>query len=331
MSSIIERMYRKHSVLGEIKDQKKSIAELNGSSGKRVNSLDELASDLGIWNNGGFYFGNGKAFGDGLTGVFFGYPGLTFNGVEFNVCGIQNDVLQAGFNVDGELVFGGGEGWLDANGLQFNKGNGFPNSISWYDGSTAIAKIYGYQSAGHNLLRLDSYEGATSANIEVYGIGSIYLIGDNLLSLLGPVVINDNGSDFDTRIETVHNTNALVVNAGDDTVEISAGFVTPPVTRTISGGVLDVTGVSNGAMIFVNGQGGAADDLDQITGFKQGQHFWLTRGDANITVKDVSSGAGSPNLNLAGGADFSLGDNTDKLYLIARNSTNIDEVSRSNN
>ncbi len=96
-----------------------------------VNKLSDISPQMGLQIAGEFRTGNGKTPGDGFTGGRFGWPGFTYNSTEYFLVGVSNDVLQVGLSlVDGKIVFGGGDGWLDQYGLFFKNQEGFLGFLS---------------------------------------------------------------------------------------------------------------------------------------------------------------------------------------------------------
>ena len=98
---------------------------------------------------------------------------------------------------------------------------------------------------------------------------------------------------------------------------------------TIAGGVITVTGKYH----TVDTQSDdPTDDLDTINGVPAGETLVIQAASnaRTVVVKDVSTGAGSPNMILAGSADFSLDHGDDTISLIS-DGTNLYELSRSDN
>lgn len=97
-----------------------------------------------------------------------------------------------------------------------------------------------------------------------------------------------------------------------------------PEALTISGGAITISR----AYVRVDTESAAAtDDLDTISGGVTGQLLVMrsTNSSRTVVVKD-----GLGNINLAGGADFSLDNSQDMLLLLWRGDTWL-EISRSNN
>lgn len=122
---------------------------------------------------------------------------------------------------------------------------------------------------------------------------------------------------------------ARLESAGNPRFQFVAAPNFGSVTRTISGGVIDAdTGSGNSAWLVVDTQGAAAsDDLDTISGAADGDMIVMTAANATHTVvaKD-----GTGNIQLAGGADFSLDDTSD-ILLLFRIGSNWYEICRADN
>ena len=117
-----------------------------------------------------------------------------------------------------------------------------------------------------------------------------------------------------------------VVLAGSATVSNVLNL--KPVAVTIASGAITRTA----SVHVVDTEGGAGtDDLHTISGGVEGDILVLYSSVAarDTTVKDQTT-LGSGNINLAGGADFSLSHPYDKLVLIFR-AVQWDELTRSNN
>lgn len=136
----------------------------------------------------------------------------------------------------------------------------------------------------------------------------------------GEVVFNEGGNDLDFRVEGSTDSSVIRVDASEDTVEFGI-VVLKKTTVTISSGAI----TADSSFMAVDGEGGTADNLTAINGTKEGQIIVLTRGNADITV--VNGG----NINLANNTNFTMDDNADKIWLINRNGTQLDEMSRSTN
>lgn len=106
-----------------------------------VNNLGEISNQTGLQIAGEFRTGNGKVPGDGFTGGRFGWPGFTYDGTEYFLAGVENDILQVGMALaTGKIIAGGGDIVLDSegvyientaatSGLQFKDSTGSRNTI----------------------------------------------------------------------------------------------------------------------------------------------------------------------------------------------------------
>lgn len=135
----------KDSLENQLRDLKRRVRALELKKVK-VNSLDELATSFGLQVDGEIRCGNGVEPGSGFTGGRFGYPGFVYNGVLYFFVGVNNDVLMVGMDLaTGKMTFGGGEGWLDADGMTLKaNSSSMPvntNLIKWMSGATTFASI----------------------------------------------------------------------------------------------------------------------------------------------------------------------------------------------
>jgi len=91
-----------------------------------------------------------------FTGVAIGAKGWTFGGVVHNVAGILSGVMQAGFNLLGQFVWGGGVGTLDANGMSIEVETTYADerAIKFVEGSTIRSAVYGDGGSGINFASL---------------------------------------------------------------------------------------------------------------------------------------------------------------------------------
>jgi hypothetical protein len=80
--------------------------------------LSDISDDLGLITSGEFRVGNGNEPGDGFSGVRIAYPPMTYGGDDWNIVGINNDVMQFGLNSDdGSAYFAGGAGVIGLSGI----------------------------------------------------------------------------------------------------------------------------------------------------------------------------------------------------------------------
>jgi hypothetical protein len=70
----------------------------------QIVSLSNISSNAGNIFSGELRFGNGKAPGQGFSGVRIGYPSFTYNGSQWNLATVSNDILAVGFNTDGTIT-----------------------------------------------------------------------------------------------------------------------------------------------------------------------------------------------------------------------------------
>lgn len=85
-----------------------------------VATLDQISSDAGVLEAGEFRSGIGTP-GTDFTGIRMGFPSFVYDGVEWNIVGVNVDVLQFGLRAsDGVALWGGGAGLLDVNGMKLD-------------------------------------------------------------------------------------------------------------------------------------------------------------------------------------------------------------------
>ena len=258
-----------------------------------VRTLEDLTNALGLMEAGEFRSGNGVEPGEGFTGGRFGYPGFTYDGLEFFLVGVENDAAQVGLSLaDGTLYFGGGAGRLDAGGLLIKSADslGDANKIRFLteDGSTVLAEIYTQEVGLDPSFYIDtSYRLVVSA-----GFRDVDILGDLTLS-------------------------GGLVKAGPGFIGLGA-----PSSLTIAGGAVTATR----GFHKIDTQGGAAtDDLDTIHGGVEGDILVLC---SEVAARDPKAKDGTGNMRLAG--DFTLAGAADKLTLIKQGG-NWHELSRSTN
>lgn len=141
----------------------------------------------------------------------------------------------------------------------------------------------------------------------------------------GATVFNEDSDDIDFRIETDSTSNALLVDAGANAVQVNSWFgLGNGSSLTIASGAVTAAN----SHIFVDTEASAAsDDLDTInfTGGKAGDILVASAADSARTVvfKD-----GTGNLKLAG--DFTA-DNAEDRIVLMRLVTELVEIARSDN
>jgi hypothetical protein len=102
--------------------------------------------------------------GNSFSGVRIAFPALSYNGETWNIVGVNADVLQVGIRAsDGKLVFGGGHGWLDQNGLFFQNQLGEIDFLTVLGASNKI-QIF---SDGSDELVLKNSTGTAGNRMEV--------------------------------------------------------------------------------------------------------------------------------------------------------------------
>lgn len=109
-----------------------------------VTGLSDITKRLGLVTAGEFRTGNDKEPGFGFTGVRIGYPPFSYESQDWNVVGVNNDVLQFGLSAtDGKAYFGAGSAIIDENGVALPQGSvgvgtDDTSAFKWQDGSNNI-------------------------------------------------------------------------------------------------------------------------------------------------------------------------------------------------
>lgn len=106
--------------LEDIKETKREAIKADMAE-SASSQLSDISDDLGLITSGEFRVGNGNEPGDGFSGVRIAYPPMTYSSMEWNIVGINNDVIQFGLNSDdGSAYFAGGNGVIDSEGINLN-------------------------------------------------------------------------------------------------------------------------------------------------------------------------------------------------------------------
>jgi hypothetical protein len=117
-----------------------------------IGGISDISENLGLIQAGEFRSGNRKEPGSGFTGVRIAYPPVVYSGAEWNIAGVNNDVLQFGLRAsDGKALAGGGAVILDSTGVTATAGV----IGGWTIGATSLkagtgASTVGLDSGGTN-------------------------------------------------------------------------------------------------------------------------------------------------------------------------------------
>jgi hypothetical protein len=124
------------------------VSNISANTITTINGLSDIDINLGLVRAGEFRVGNNKNPGSGFIGVRMGYPAFLYNGEEWHVAGINNDVLQFGLRAtDGKALAGAGAVVLDATGITATAGV----IGGWTLGATSLVA-----GSGANTVGLDS-------------------------------------------------------------------------------------------------------------------------------------------------------------------------------
>ena len=121
---------------------------IGSGSAPQVPLLSDVSPHMGLITAGEFRTGNLLAPGEGFSGVRIGYPGFTYNSVEWNIVGVENDVLQFGVrSSDGKALAGAGNVVLDIDGITLVAEDLTSTQIKWVNsGENILVSIGGYES-----------------------------------------------------------------------------------------------------------------------------------------------------------------------------------------
>ena len=125
-----------------------------------IGGLSDIDANLGLVMSGEFRAGNNLRPGNGFSGVRMGYPAFTYSSADYNIVGVNSDVIQFGLrSSDGTAVAGAGAVTINADGVIILDGTSDNNAIKWHNPSgTLIAQIWGDEivAGSESELHLDS-------------------------------------------------------------------------------------------------------------------------------------------------------------------------------
>lgn len=158
-----------------------SLTTLRGMATRTsVSSMTRSATTATNLTEGEIRLGNGLPPGGGFSGLRIGYyPPVIYNGEEWVLAGVFNDVLQAGLKYsDGKIYAGGGYVTLDAAGIHLLMDDSplGENTIEWEDGSGGklVLQAYNDVSGSRDAARLLS---GRDANGDTNSVRSSLLMG----------------------------------------------------------------------------------------------------------------------------------------------------------
>lgn len=137
----IKALMNENNPIGRIE----RVEELTGASpSASVNSLDEVANDIGIFGGGSnelILTPEGVEAvlptSTDFTGTFVSGDGYSFNSETYNIGGVNAGVLQWGAKQsDGKMIAGASAVVIDENGITFEEGTTAANRIKWVDSSS---------------------------------------------------------------------------------------------------------------------------------------------------------------------------------------------------
>lgn len=162
-----------YSIKNIINDLQMRIAKLEGRTINGVSQLDSITNDLGVQQAGEFRTGEGTP-GEGFSGVRMAYPAMDYDvgGVtqQFNIAGVNNDVLQFGLDAtSGAAIAGGGAVKIDEDGIRIETKSVTDwveqNSINFTKSGTIVGGLTAYDSINIDMITLESYN--TFPNIDI--------------------------------------------------------------------------------------------------------------------------------------------------------------------
>lgn len=101
--------------------------------GSSVPYIRDLKTSNVRVDSGEIQLGSGNP-GDGFSGVRIAFPAFSYNGEDWNIAGVENDVFQVGFRAsDGVLVAGAGKVIVGNGGISILKGEANQSYIVFYN------------------------------------------------------------------------------------------------------------------------------------------------------------------------------------------------------
>jgi hypothetical protein len=122
-----------YDILAEVRDYVTQLllnAVINPDQIHIEGGLSDIDFRLGLIQAGEFRSGNGREPGGGFSGVRIGYPAFSYASQDWNIAGVDNDLIQFGIRAsDGTALFGGGGGILSADGITLYAYGAGPNAL----------------------------------------------------------------------------------------------------------------------------------------------------------------------------------------------------------
>jgi len=204
---------------------------------------------------------------------------------------IQAEMIVAGIIKGITAIFGSGDEIVcDDDGITLKAGAALPNAVKWVDDADVVrAKIWA--------------RGSSAADNE-----ELYLrIYDKLGNLSANISLSNLAGNMQASLLPFY---------------VHRFAIWPPTELTISGGVITVTDSSH----IIDTEGDAAtDDLDTINGGVDGQILVLCSAD---NARDPTVKHGTGNIQLDGGADFTLSNIRRQIVLFNRGGSIWRELTR---
>jgi len=184
--------------------------------------LSELSTSLGLISAGEFRSHadplDPKTPGDGFSGLRIKGSGMSYGSDNYNIAGVDADVLQSGMTTDGKFIAGAGAVKLDADGVSIVEPStyGSTSSYKFLDGADIPAIFYSYKDVIAN--RVYAYIKSVGNSNEEEAVLELQANGYSL------------GSTFITLSNTVAGGQSIILSA--DTLRIGD-----------TGGTLDSNGI----------------------------------------------------------------------------------------
>lgn len=161
-----------------------------------VNGLSDISERLGLVMAGEFRSGNSQEPGHGFTGVRIGYPAFTYESLDWNIVGVNNDTLQVGINaLDGKLYAGAGVVVLNSGGIEIvaNTTSAFldDHAYKFVDASgNVMGGIWGVVLANTNHILVSA---TSAADLKYYSVATMSAVSTNPGSATVQLSVDNSG------------------------------------------------------------------------------------------------------------------------------------------
>jgi hypothetical protein len=225
------------------------------SPGSSIPFIPNLRTSNIFISSGEIRLGSGTP-GQSFSGVRIGYPAFTYSGQDWNIAGINNDVLQVGIRAsDGKFIAGGGGVVIDSAGITLSNLSGLIQFLAPSGGNGT--RLYG-DIDSYMVMQNDHIGGGIRLDqILTNGIGFNVFIKEN------PSTNNMGKIDISLPINgaVMAFGSAVIINAGTTTagsnyIVLAPTFSTPPTPANTGYGVAPQIYVSGSKIVFQFEEGG---------------------------------------------------------------------------